>query len=132
MDLKKLMLRYAGFGKLASVLIKDKNKTLKRVQDGFKKATENKGSLINIWDELQLLFSLVKDYAKGDYTAISKSAIISILAGLLYFISPLDLIPDFIIGLGFLDDVIVLRFVYKKMRKELDQYQLWKIRQRNI
>lgn len=132
MDLKRLMLRYAGFSKLATLLIKDKGKTLRRVQDGFKKATNNKGSLTDIWDELQLLFSLVKDYAKGDYTAISKSAIISILAGLLYFISPLDLVPDFILGLGFLDDVIVLRFVYKKMRKELEQYQAWKVARANI
>ena len=132
MNFKKLMLSYAIFNKVAALLIKDKRKTLSKIQEGIKKASQNKDSLANIWKELQLLFSLTKDYATGKYTDIPKSAIISVVAGLLYFISPIDLIPDFIVGLGLLDDVIILRFVYKKVQKELDKYQIWKAAQKNI
>lgn len=130
MDFKKIMSSYANFSKSASILIKDK--ALKKIQEGYKKATGNKVSLENIWDDLDSLFSLTKDYVRGNYTAISKSAIISVLAALLYFISPLDVIPDFILGLGFLDDVIVLRFVLKSVRKELKKYQAWKVEQKKI
>lgn len=126
------MSRYTVFSKLASTLIKDKGKTLSKLQEGLKKATDNKGSLESIWKELQLLFSLSKDYASGKYTDIPKSAIISVVGALLYFISPIDLVPDFIIGLGLLDDVIVLRFVYKKVQKELVKYQNWKVAQKKI
>ncbi len=132
MNFKKLMSSYAEFNKTASKLIKNNGNTLQKLQEGFKKATANKVSLANFWDELQLLFSLVKDYSSGKYTAIPKSSIISVLAALLYFISPLDLIPDFIMGLGLVDDVIVLKFVYNKMKKELDRYQTWKVAQKNI
>ena len=126
------MLSYAIFNKVAAVLLKDKGKTLNKIQEGLKKASQNKESLITIWKELQLLLSLTKDYASGKYTTIPKTAIISIVAGLLYFISPIDLIPDFIVGLGLLDDVIILRFVYKKVQKELVKYQVWKDAQKQI
>jgi len=132
MNLNKLKSSYNAFSKVASKLINDKGKTLDKIQEGLKKATANKGSLTNIWDQLQLLFSLAKDYASGNYTAIPKSSIIAIIAALLYFISPLDLIPDFLVGLGFVDDAFVLGLVYKQVLKELDKYQIWKDSQKKI
>lgn len=126
MNFNKLKSSFDTFSKIASTLIKNKGETLNKVQEGIKKATANQGSLTNIWEQLQLFFSLVKDYAGGHYTEIPKSSIIAVLAALLYFISPVDIIPDFIVGLGFVDDVFILGWVYKKIVKELDKYQAWK------
>jgi len=132
MNLNKLKSILNSFTKTAQQLVKDKSKTLEKVQEGLKKAATNKGALSNIWDQLQLLFELAKDYAKGNYTAISKGSIVAVIAGLLYFISPLDLIPDFIIGLGFVDDAFVLSLVYKQLAKDLEKYQKWKDSQKTI
>ncbi|RZL46607.1 MAG: DUF1232 domain-containing protein [Pedobacter sp.] len=132
MNFNKLKSSFAAFSKIANTLLKDKGKTLKKVQEGIKKATENQGALTNVWEQLQLLFSLVKDYANGTYTAIPKSSVIAIVAALLYFISPLDVIPDFIVGLGFVDDAFILGWVYKRVIKELDRYQTWKDKQQKI
>lgn len=126
MNFKKLMFSYFAFSKIAGTLIKDKGKTLSKIREGFAKANENKGALANVWEQLQLLFSLAKDYTSGAYTAIPKTTMISVLAALLYFISPLDLVPDFLVGLGFLDDAVILGFVFKKVTKELEKYQAWK------
>jgi len=120
------MFSYFAFSKIAGTLMKDKGKTLSKIQEGFAKANENKSALANVWDQLQLLISLAKDYTSGAYTAIPKTTMISVLAALLYFISPLDLVPDFLVGLGFLDDAVILGFVVKKVAKELDKYQAWK------
>lgn len=121
------MFSYFAFSKIAGTLIKDKGKTLSKIQEGFAKADENKSALTNVWEQLQLLFSLAKDYANGAYTSIPKTTMIAVLAALLYFISPLDLVPDFIVGLGFLDDAFILGFVVKKVAKELEKYQAWKV-----
>ena len=53
-------------------------------------------------------------------------------AGLLYFVSPLDFVPDFIFGLGFIDDVYILTLVYKQVAKDLEKYRLWKERTKQI
>ena len=132
MNFNKLKSRFNGFNKIAGILLNDKNKTLNKVQQGFKKASENQGALSGIWDQLQLFFSLTKDYANGNYTAVPKSTIISILAAILYFLSPLDLIPDFVFGLGFIDDAFILSYIFKKVIKELDKYRVWKDGQKKI
>lgn len=132
MNFDQLKSSFDAFNKKASTLLNDKGKTTSKIQEAIKKATANKGSLSNVWDQIQLFFALAKDYANGTYTDIPKSAIIAIMAGLLYFISPLDIIPDFILGLGFLDDAFILGMVYKKVAKELERYQEWKYQQKKI
>jgi len=118
---------FKKFTKIAEQLSNDKSKVLKRVQDGLKKAAENEGSLGNVWEKLQLLFSLAKDYSNGSYNNVSRSAIVAIIGSLLYFISPIDVIPDFIFGLGFIDDAFILGYVFKKVTKEIEKYQAWKL-----
>ena len=90
------------------------------------KATEKKGYLGDAWDKLQLFVDLVKAYTKGEYKNVQPSTIATIIGALLYFISPIDLVPDFIIGLGIFDDAAVIGFTLKKLSKELDQFEQWK------
>lgn len=126
MNFRKLKSKFDAFNKKASELVNDKDTTLSKIEEGLKIASANKGALTNVWNQLLLLLSLAKDYAKGNYVDIPKSSIISVLAALLYFISPIDLVPDFIVGMGFLDDAFILGFIYKRILKELDKYKTWK------
>jgi uncharacterized membrane protein YkvA (DUF1232 family) len=132
MDLNKLKSRFNIFKKSAQKLVEDKSNTLKKVHEGLKKADEHKGALANIWQQLLLLFEVAKAYSNGSYTTIPKGSIVAIVAGLLYFISPLDLIPDFIAGLGFVDDALILSLVYKQVAKDLEKYLSWKAAQKKI
>ncbi|WP_160720379.1 YkvA family protein [Bacillus sp. USDA818B3_A] len=96
---------------------------LKRAAD---KATEKKGPLGDVWDKLLLFVELVKAYSKGEYKNVQPSTIVTIIGALLYFVSPLDIVADFIIGLGLLDDAAVIGYTLKKVSKELDQFEKWK------
>lgn len=80
-------------------------------------------------DDLKLLQSLCLAYWRGEYRAISPKAILSIVAGLMYFLSPLDAIPDWIPGLGMLDDIAVLAWVMKSLNVELDAFRAWRAKQ---
>jgi uncharacterized membrane protein YkvA (DUF1232 family) len=44
--------------------------------------------------------------------------------GLLYLVSPIDLIPDFLPG-GYIDDAMVLAIVIKQVSSDLDKYKEW-------
>jgi uncharacterized membrane protein YkvA (DUF1232 family) len=37
----------------------------------------------------------------------------------------MDLVPDFIPGLGYLDDVTVIGFVMNSIRKDVDRFKFW-------
>ena len=47
------------------------------------------------------------------------------IAAILYFVNPLDVIPDLLPAFGFLDDAGVLAFVLQSIRKDIDRFLDW-------
>jgi uncharacterized membrane protein YkvA (DUF1232 family) len=74
-----------------------------------------------------VMMMMIKDYRKGVYKAVPWFTIAAIGGALLYVISPFDLIPDFIPGLGYLDDVTVLTIVVGWIDSDLHKYLDWKL-----
>lgn len=79
--------------------------------------------------ELKLLFSLIKDYANGSYREIPWKSIAAVVAALLYVLNPIDLIPDFIPGVGMIDDALVITACLSMVDSDLRAYKNWKNRQ---
>jgi uncharacterized membrane protein YkvA (DUF1232 family) len=123
---KKLEEGYKRFESKAKEYIKKPEQTDILLKDASKKADDHKGSLAGIWDNLQLLFDLIGAWRRGDYRKIPTRSIVTIIASIIYFVSPIDLIPDFIIGLGIVDDAAVIGFVLKQITADLDRFRDWK------
>jgi uncharacterized membrane protein YkvA (DUF1232 family) len=69
----------------------------------------------------------VKSYALGDYRGVSNRNIIFSVAALIYLVSPLDLIPDFL-AVGWADDVSLLMWVYSNFKSEMEAFLVWEDR----
>lgn len=82
-------------------------------------------SLIKLWQEIKIMLSLLKDYMAGNYKAIPFTTIAAIAGAIVYFVSPLDVIPDFIPGLGYLDDAAVIGLALSFARDDLMKYKAW-------
>jgi uncharacterized membrane protein YkvA (DUF1232 family) len=80
-------------------------------------------------EDVRLLQALCMAYWRGEYRAISGKSILSVVAGLLYFVSPIDAIPDWLLGVGMLDDLAVLAWVMKTLSGELDAFRAWRSQQ---
>jgi uncharacterized membrane protein YkvA (DUF1232 family) len=72
------------------------------------------------------LLQMVKDYFKGNYREVPYWAIGAAALALFYVLTPVDGIPDFILGLGYVDDAMILAFCLKLVETELKRYQEWK------
>ncbi|AEF21692.1 YkvA family protein [Pseudomonas fulva] len=83
-------------------------------------------SLASIRGDLSLLQELCVAWWRGSYRAINPQALVAIVAGLIYFVSPVDAIPDFIPGLGLVDDLAVLAWVMKTWGGELAAFRTWR------
>lgn len=73
------------------------------------------------------MISLVRSYIKKEYTEIPLGAIVGIVSALIYILSPIDLIPDSIPGVGYLDDAAVLIACLKAgAEDDIKEYQKWR------
>ncbi len=84
------------------------------------------GPLGKFIEEIVLAIALVKDYATGRYRKLPYWAIGAIVFMLLYVANPIDLIPDFLIGIGQIDDIIVVTICLLMVRQEIHDYKYWR------
>lgn len=87
---------------------------------------QSSGKLQRFSTDIQLMFSLLRDYWNGRYRKVPWKTIAAIAGALLYVLNPLDLIPDLIVGFGFLDDAGVVALCLKLAESDLYRYAAWK------
>lgn len=115
-----------GFGsakKKAEEFIKSNERLSQLVQEAVEKARRKKQALQEVWDELLQLIELVGAYARGEYRNIPWKTIVYAIAAIIYFVNPFDIIPDFIFGIGFLDDAAVIAFVVNAIKEEIERFR---------
>ncbi|WP_456325151.1 YkvA family protein [Desulfonauticus submarinus] len=88
-------------------------------------------SLEEIWQAIVDMWNMLKDFREGRYELPWKT-IAAIVAALLYFISPVDLLPDFIPVLGYLDDAVVIGFALKLIQNDLEKYRQYKKEDKSV
>ena len=103
----------------------DIEKVTKKADEIEKKVRES-GPLRRYIEDVKLLLSLVKDYWSGNYKEIPYWAIGATVFALLYVLSPIDLIPDFIPVVGLVDDAAVVALCLYLIEQELHDYSEWK------
>ena len=101
--------------KLNELIDKAKNKA------EFKK----QGFLKEVLDSLMALFRLVRAYAKREYVEVPWQSLLLIVATILYFLVPTDLIPDWIIGLGYIDDAALIGWTMNTVKSDIDGFREW-------
>ncbi len=69
---------------------------------------------------------LINSWIRGDYKEIPIGSIIATIAAIIYFVSPIDLIPDAIPFIGYIDDTGVVAFVLHMVQTDLDEYMKWR------
>jgi uncharacterized membrane protein YkvA (DUF1232 family) len=72
-----------------------------------------------------VLGRLIKAYAQGQYRAVPWKTVVVIVAAILYFVNPLDFIPDLIPIAGLADDFGVLLWVYSAVSGEVEKFLTW-------
>jgi uncharacterized membrane protein YkvA (DUF1232 family) len=88
------------------------------------------GTFQKIKAKVKSLGLLLRHYANGSYRNVETKHIIFILAGMIYFLSPVDLIPDILPLVGFADDIALFSFIYTSVAKELEKFEMWLLNQK--
>ena len=100
-------------------------KLLDKTHKKLKEAQEDDSLMQKMSDYLKMVTRMIANYLNGSYNHTPWQTILMLVAGLLYFITPLDAIPDFIPIAGLLDDATVLVWLGCCFRDDIAQYKKW-------
>lgn len=82
-----------------------------------------KRGLAGVRDDVVLLISFINDTFRGKYRIVNRTSILLAVAAVIYVVSPMDFVPDFILALGLLDDVAIVCWAVNVLGKELAEYK---------
>jgi len=110
-----------------NVTERDLKKVLDK-RDEIEKKFKGNGPLGRFVTDIKLLFAIIQDYWKGEYRQVTFWSIAAIVAALLYVLNPLDLIPDMIPIIGYVDDALIIAVCLAMVEPDLQNYKDWKIK----
>jgi len=85
---------------------------------------------VSFWSErIGVAMRLLKAWLKGEYTEVPNSTLTALLAALVYLVFIIDLIPDFLLWFGLLDDTAVLAYVLTRFNRDLEEFERWEAEQ---
>jgi len=95
-------------------------------QRAIEDKVKGSGKLARFSADIKLMFSMLRDYWYGNYRSVPWKTIAAVAGALIYVMNPLDVIPDLILGFGFLDDAGVVAMCLKLVESDLHRYAAWK------
>ena len=108
-------------------LVQSPRELLRLIEQAWsKQASAGKSrSLEPVLAELRMILDLLRAWARGKYSGVSNASLVLLVGAVVYFLMPADLVPDFILGLGFADDAAVIAWVVGTVRDELVKFRAW-------
>lgn len=107
---------------------KNSRSILKLIQDVIKKSGGLSGANAGIRAKITMLGRMLKAYASGEYREIPWGTVVRMVAVLIYFVSPIDFIPDLLPVIGLTDDIALLMWLFSSIQGDLEKFKRWESR----
>jgi len=106
-------------------LLRRRIRLLRLVKAGYRKLTANPKVLGRMRGDVETLLRLARAWARREYRVIPWKSMAFASAALLYFVNPADVIPDALVGIGYIDDLAVLSAVVRALQDDLNLFLAW-------
>lgn len=98
------------------------------IRDAINKSGGLSGKNIGLFrEQLGIVTRLLKAYASGEYRQLPWKTLIRVIAVLIYFVSPIDILPDFLPIIGLTDDIALMLWLFSGMTDDLDRFRQWEM-----
>lgn len=96
------------------------------IRDALNKSGGLSGSNIAVFrEQLGIVTRLLKAYASGEYRQLPWKTLIRVIAVLIYFVSPIDILPDFLPIVGLTDDIALMLWLFSGIKDDLEKFRQW-------
>ena len=92
------------------------------VTDKISDVDNNKKRVSDFFEKVRTMLRMLRAYISGEYREIPWKSLLMIVGSLLYFLMPLDLIPDFIPITGLADDISIIFLVFTSINEDIQAF----------
>lgn len=103
------------------------DRLLKRLEKKLSKIKALPAKVVETLAYVPKMGMLLNSYLRGDYTEIPVGIITAIIGVLVYFVAPIDAIPDFLGAPGYVDDAAVVAGSLYLVKNDIDEYMVWRV-----
>ena len=107
----------------ANGILRDSNSLNELVSKASNEIDSGKKRVLSIQNDFKALISMLKAWASGEYREVPVVTIVLIAGALIYFVNPLDAVPDMIPAAGLVDDATVIGFVIASIKQDLAKFK---------
>ena len=125
LDEEEVQRRFEQSQERAKKLLEDRDK-MDRFLERLEKKLKHIPVVGGMLSEIPILIALVKAYIEKRYLDIPIGSIIAVVGALIYFLSPIDLMPDFLPAIGLVDDAAVIGLALKLVHDDVKEYKAWR------
>lgn len=112
----------------ASSIAGDKEKVeelLSASKEKLNQISFENSKISRLGNNVRTMIRMVQAYANGSYRELPWKSVLAFVAGLVYFMMPVDLIPDFIPFTGLLDDFTIIMFISGAFQQDIQAFLDW-------
>ncbi|MEX2568281.1 MAG: YkvA family protein [Cyclobacteriaceae bacterium] len=99
-------------------------KLVDKVSRKWKEVSQNP-AFAEVKFQLEVFIRMIKSHLNKKYSGLSNRTLGLLVLGLFYFALPLDLVPDFIPFVGYVDDITVLLAIFKSIQSDIALFLEW-------
>lgn len=112
----------------ARQVLRRRFRVLALIKRAYLKLGEHSDAMAQIQDDFHTMLRMARAWAVRDYRTVPWKTLVYIVAAIIYFVNPIDLIPDVLAGIGFIDDAAVAAAVVRAVHEQLIAYRAWESR----
>ncbi len=109
----------------ASRVLRRRFRVVYLIREAYDRMTSHPNVLSAVWTDLRTMLRLLVRWADASYRRVSWTPLVLIVGALIYFVTPIDVLPDTLGAIGFVDDVTVISTVVEHVRHELQRFRSW-------
>lgn len=100
----------------------------KLIRDALDKSGGLSGKNIAVFrEQLSIVARLLRAYASGEYRQLPWKTLIRVIAVLIYFVSPIDILPDFLPIVGISDDIALMFWLFSGIGDDIEKFRQWEM-----
>ncbi|MDH5608432.1 MAG: YkvA family protein [Cyclobacteriaceae bacterium] len=89
------------------------------------KLGEEKEERSRFISSISMIVRMIRAHINGNYRSFSIRTLTLLVFGLVYFVTPTDLVPDFLPGVGLMDDFSLIYYILKSVSEDIEAFLVW-------